>query len=412
MKVLIIGSGGREHAIGWKIKSDNPQTELFFSAGNAGTAQIGENLGISDLNELKDFAKNNQIDITIVGPEMELVDGIVDIFKAEGLSIFGPDKKSAQLEGSKVFAKEFMQKYGVKTADYKTFRHYVDARDYLQTIQEFPVVIKASGLAAGKGVIIARDEFEAQNAVKEIMNDQAFGAAGKEVVIEQFLSGFECSILSIYNGKEIVPFISAKDHKKIGEGETGLNTGGMGVVAPNPLFTQAHFEAFEQNILKPTQQGLESENLHFSGVIFFGLMVTDSGVYLLEYNMRFGDPETQAVLPLLESNLLEIILKATQNESFDLQWKNQHACCVVMASGGYPLNFDKGFEIRGLDKVNVPIFIAGAQKSGDQTVTSGGRVLSIVGLGNSASDARKSAYENIEKINFNYEYYRKDIGLV
>lgn len=411
MKILIIGSGGREHAIGWKIKKDNPETELFFSAGNAGTAQIGENLGISDLIELKDFALNNSIDLTIVGPENELVDGITDVFQQNGLEIFGPDKKAAQLEGSKVFAKEFMQKHGVKTAAYHTFRHYVDARDYLQTVKVFPVVIKASGLAAGKGVIIAKDEFEAQNAVKEIMNDQTFGDAGKEVVIEHFLSGFECSILSVYNGKEIVPFISAKDHKKIGEGETGLNTGGMGVVAPNPQFTEAHFKEFEDSILKPTQQGLEKEGLNFSGVIFFGLMITDSGVYLLEYNVRFGDPETEAVLPLMESNLLDIIQKATRGESFDIQWKNQHACCVVMASGGYPLNYDKGFEIRGLDKVDVPLFIAGAQRLGDKIVTSGGRVLNVVGLGNSAEEARKAAYDNIAKISFDYEYYRKDIGL-
>lgn len=412
MKILIIGSGGREHAIGWKIKQDNPETELYFSVGNAGTAQIGENLGISDITELKDFAKNNQIDLTIVGPEMELVDGIVDIFKAEGLAIFGPDKKAAELEGSKVFAKEFMQKYGVKTAAYKTFRHYVDARDYLKTIDTFPVVIKASGLAAGKGVIIAKDEFDAQKAVKEIMNDKTFGDAGNEVVIEQFLDGFECSILSVYNGKEIVPFISAKDHKKIGEGETGLNTGGMGVIAPNPLFTDAHFEEFKNQIMLPTQQGLAQENLPFSGVIFFGLMITETGVYLLEYNMRFGDPETEAVLPLMESNLLDIIQKANKGEPFDVQWKNQHACCVVMASGGYPLNYDKGFEIRGLDSVDAPLFIAGAKQEDDQIVTSGGRVLNVVGLGNTLDEARKIAYENISKIDFDYEYYREDIGLI
>lgn len=412
MKILIIGSGGREHAIGWKIKQDNPNTELFFSVGNAGTAQIGENIGISQINELIDFAKNNQIDLTIVGPEIELVKGIVDEFQAEGLDIFGPNQKAAQLEGSKVFAKEFMQKHGVKTAIYQTFRHYVDARDYLETVEDYPVVIKASGLAAGKGVIIAKDDYEAQKAVKEIMDDQTFGDAGKEIVIEQFLDGFECSILSIYNGKDIIPFISAKDHKKIGEGETGLNTGGMGVVAPNPQFTQAHFQEFQNFILKPTQQGLAKEGLQFSGVIFFGLMVTSNGVYLLEYNMRFGDPETEAVLPLMESDLLEIILKSNQGESFDVQWKNQHACCVVMASGGYPLNYDKGFEIRGLENVEVPFFMAGAAQMASKIVTSGGRVLNVVGIGNTLDEARQIAYENIKKIDFDYEYYREDIGLI
>ena len=412
MKILIIGSGGREHAIGWKIKQDNPNTELFFSVGNAGTAQIGENIGISQIKELIDFAKNNQIDLTIVGPEIELVKGIVDEFQAEGLDIFGPNQKAAQLEGSKVFAKEFMQKHGVKTATYQTFRHYVDARDYLETVEDYPVVIKASGLAAGKGVIIAKDDYEAQKAVKEIMDDQTFGDAGKEIVIEQFLDGFECSILSIYNGKDIIPFISAKDHKKIGEGETGLNTGGMGVVAPNPQFTQAHFQEFQNFILKPTQQGLAKEGLQFSGVIFFGLMVTSNGVYLLEYNMRFGDPETEAVLPLMESDLLEIILKSNQGESFDVQWKNQHACCVVMASGGYPLNYDKGFEIRGLENVEVPFFMAGAAQMASKIVTSGGRVLNVVGIGNTLDEARQIAYENVKKIDFDYEYYREDIGLI
>ena len=412
MKILIIGSGGREHAIGWKIKQDNPNTELFFSVGNAGTAQIGENIGISQIKELIDFAKNNQIDLTIVGPEIELVKGIVDEFQAEGLDIFGPNQKAAQLEGSKVFAKEFMQKHGVKTATYQTFRHYVDARDYLETVEDYPVVIKASGLAAGKGVIIAKDDYEAQKAVKEIMDDQTFGDAGKEIVIEQFLDGFECSILSIYNGKDIIPFISAKDHKKIGEGETGLNTGGMGVVAPNPQFTQAHFQEFQNFILKPTQQGLAKEGLQFSGVIFFGLMVTSNGVYLLEYNMRFGDPETEAVLPLMESDLLEIILKSNQGESFNVQWKNQHACCVVMASGGYPLNYDKGFEIRGLENVEVPFFMAGAAQMASKIVTSGGRVLNVVGIGNTLDEARQIAYENVKKIDFDYEYYREDIGLI
>lgn len=412
MKILIIGTGAREHAIGWKIKQDNPSTELFFSVGNAGTAEIGENIGISDLQELKDFAKNHKIDLTIVGPEAELVDGIVDIFVAEDLKIFGPDKRAAALEGSKVFAKEFMEKHGVKTAFSKSFRYFVDARDYLNTLQEFPVVIKASGLAAGKGVVIVQNNDEAQEVIRDMMNDKSFGDAGTQVVIEQFLEGFECSILSIYNGKEIVPFISAMDHKKIGEGETGLNTGGMGVIAPNPQFTDQHLNEFKKDILEPTQKGLEKEGLNFSGVIFFGLMVNKSGVYLLEYNVRFGDPETEAVLPLLKSDLLEIMLNATNGESFDVQWKNQHTCCVVMASGGYPLNYDKGFEIRGLDKVDIPLFIAGAQKSQDSVVTSGGRVLNVVGIGNTLDDAIAIAYENIAKIHFDYAYFREDIGKV
>lgn len=412
MKILIIGSGGREHAIGWKIKKDKPDANLFFSIGNAGTSQIGENLGISDLNELLDFALITEIDLTIVGPEMELVDGIVDLFQENGLRIFGPDKKAAKLEGSKVFAKEFMQKYNVKTPFYKTFKHFVDARDYLETLEGFPVVIKASGLAAGKGVVIVNNHDEALRVIREMMNAKSFGEAGSQVVIEQFIEGFECSILSIFNGKEILPFISSMDHKKIGEGETGLNTGGMGVVAPNPLFEKEHFEEFVQQILKPTQNGLLQENMIFAGIIFFGLIVNDSGIYLLEYNMRFGDPETEAILPLMESNLLELIEKSIREETIEIQWKNQHACCVVMASGGYPLNYDKGYEIRGVEKVEVPLFFAGAQKENDKILTAGGRVLNVVGLGNNLEEARKAAYDNVAKIHFDFEYYRKDIGLI
>lgn len=412
MKILIIGSGGREHAIGWKIKQDNPDVSLFFSVGNAGTAQIGENLGLNELNELKDFAIKEKIDLTIVGPEAELVEGIVDIFQSSGLEIFGPNKAAAELEGSKAFAKEFMQKYGIKTADYRTFRHYIDAKEYVESLNDFPVVVKASGLAAGKGVIIAENKEKALAAVKDIMDDKSFGDAGKEVVIEQFLQGFECSILSIFNGKKIEPFISAKDHKKIGEGETGLNTGGMGVIAPNPLFSSQHFKAFEKDILEPTQKGLIDEGLLFSGIIFFGLMVTDSGVYLLEYNMRFGDPETEAILPLMESDLLEIIIKSNKGTDFDIKWKAKHACCVVMASGGYPLNYEKGFEIRGLKEVEAPLFIAGAKTENKKVITSGGRVLNVVGIGDSLAKAKEVAYQNIKKINFDYEYYREDIGSI
>lgn len=412
MKILIVGSGAREHAIGWKIKQDNPSTELFFSIGNAGTAEIGENIGISDVEELKDFALNTKIDLTIVGPEVELVDGIVDIFEAASLKIFGPNQEAAALEGSKVFAKDFMEKYGVKTATSKSFRHFVDARDYLNNLETFPVVIKASGLAAGKGVVIAQDNIEAQDTIREMMNDKSFGEAGTQIVIEEFLQGFECSILSFFNGKTITPFITAKDHKKIGEGETGLNTGGMGVVAPNPQFTDAHFDAFIQDILEPTQKGLLAENLNFAGVIFFGLMVNENGIYLLEYNIRFGDPEAEAVLPLMESNLLDLIEKAVEGEALEVKWKDQHTCCVVLASGGYPLNYDKGYEIKGLDRVDIPVFIAGAQKSEDKIVTSGGRVLNVVGIGDSLAAARQSAYENIKKINFDYAYYREDIGQI
>ena len=414
-KILIIGSGGREHAIGWKFAEDFKQKEqsleLFFAPGNAGTAQIGTNLSLASIEDMKNFAKENQIDLTFVGPEAELAEGIVDIFKAENLKVFGPHQAAAQLEASKAFAKDFMAKYGVKTAAYKNFQGSQLAKEYIQS-QDFPLVVKASGLAAGKGVIICQNLEEAEQAIDEIMEDKTFGDAGNEVVIEEFLEGFEVSILSFFNGKKIVPFISAKDHKKIGEGETGLNTGGMGVIAPNPLFTDDHFKMFEEEIMEPTKCGLIKEGLEFAGVIFFGLMITTKGVYLLEYNLRMGDPETQTTLPLLTTDLYESVVKAINGEEFDLEFKNQSACCVVMVSGGYPGNYDKGYEIRGLEKVECPSFIAGAKIDGEQIVTSGGRVINVVGLGNSLEEARNIAYENIKKINFDFEYYRTDIGII
>ncbi len=414
-RILIIGSGGREHAIGWKFAEDfkrkEADLELFFVPGNAGTAQIGQNISLNSLEEICDFVKEGNIDLTFVGPEDELSRGIVDLFQEAGLEIFGPGQKAAQLEASKAFAKDFMAKYGVKTAKYKTFQGPMLAIEYLES-QEFPIVVKASGLAAGKGVIICQDFEEAKKAVLDIMEDKTFGDAGSEVVIEEYLEGFEASILSFFNGKEIVPFVSAKDHKKIGEGELGLNTGGMGVLAPNPLFKREHFDVFESDILKPTLKGLIAENLLFSGVIFFGLMITTKGVYLLEYNLRMGDPETQATLPLLENDLYEILSKSNRGEHFKLEFSNQQACCVVMVSGGYPLNYEKGFEIRGLEKVDCPYFIAGAKVSEDRILTSGGRVINVVGLGETMEEAREIAYENVKKIHFDYEYYRNDIGLI
>lgn len=414
-KILIIGSGGREHAIGWKFNQDailnEYEVDLYFSPGNAGTAELGTNITLKSLEEMRDFAQLKQIDLTFVGPEDELSRGIVDLFQEAGLNIFGPDQKAAQLEASKAFAKDFMAKHGVKTAKYATFKGPMLAIDYLKN-QEYPIVVKASGLAAGKGVIICQNFNEAKAAVLDIMEDKTFGDAGSEVVIEEYLEGFEASILSIFNGKEIIPFISAKDHKKIGEGETGLNTGGMGVLAPNPLLKENHFAAFEKDILQPTLNGLLAEDLLFSGIIFFGLMITTKGVYLLEYNLRMGDPETQVVLPLMENDLLDVISKANRGENFELKFTQQHACCVVMVSGGYPLSYEKGFEIRGLENVKSPYFIAGAKKTDDQIVTSGGRVLNVVGLGKTLEEAREIAYENIKKIHFDYEYYRNDIGLL
>ncbi|MGV4461631.1 phosphoribosylamine--glycine ligase [Ornithobacterium rhinotracheale] len=411
-KILIVGNGAREHAIGWKIKQDHPSCELFFAPGNAGTEQIGKNIVAESNYGLMLFAQQNDIDLTIVGPEAELVEGIVDLFESNQLRIFGPDKRAAKLEGSKAFAKDFMEKYGVRTAFAKSFNNFVDARDYVKELTQFPIVIKASGLAAGKGVIIVHDNFEAETTLRKIMEDKTFGEAGNEVVIEEYLKGVEVSVLSIFNHKEIKTFLPVKDHKKIGKGETGLNTGGMGVVAPNPHFTDEHMKEFEKNILLPTQKGLLAEKMHFAGIIFFGLMITEHGIYLLEYNMRFGDPETEALLPLMQNDLVEVIDAAIYQQDIELKWKDQHACCVVMASGGYPGTYETGFEIRGLDKVDIPVFIAGAREVNGKIYTSGGRVLNVVGTGATLEEARKVAYDNIHKINFDYEYYREDIGKI
>ena len=412
MRVLIIGSGGREHAIAWKLSQNEKVEKIYAAPGNAGIDLLenGESINLTDTDEILNFAQENKIDLTLVGSEELLVKGIVDKFKEKNLRIFGPDMKAAMLEGSKVFSKKFMDKYGVKTGEYKSFSDSGEALKYLEEI-EYPVVVKASGLAAGKGVIIAQSKEEAQIAVREIMVDKKFNNAGDEVVIEEFLSGYEASILSFTDSKTILPMLAAKDHKKIGEGETGLNTGGMGVICPNPYVTKEVMEEFQTKILEPTLRGIKEEEMDFEGIIFFGIMITKKGVYLLEYNMRMGDPETQAVLPLLKNDLLDIIESCFEKKLYNqkLEWEDMYSCCVVAVSGGYPGEYKKGIEI-SLDKSNDLIFFGGTEKSGNKFLTSGGRVLNIVGKGKSLEDARKEAYENIKKVHFDGIYFRKDIG--
>ncbi len=409
MKILIIGSGGREHAIGKKILKDNPSVELFFAVGNGGTAQIGTSISQSSIVELVQFALDEQIYLTIVNYEVLLAEGIVDQFKSKGLKIFGPNQKVFQLEGSKLFAKEFMAKHVVKTVAHKTFTGYYAAKDYLAECS-YPTVIKADGLIKGKGVMICDTQDKAEVALKEIMKDKIFEDSRNSVIIEEFLEGKEVSFLSYFTGKEIVPFISAKLYKKIGEGEIGLNTDGMGVVVPNPYVDDRVNQAFINDILNPTLKGLLEDELIFSGVIFFKLMITENGIYSLGYNLRMEDPETQAVLPLMESNLLEITEKAVNQDSFTVEWKNQHSCCVVMVSGGYPLNYDKGFEIGGLDNVDTDYYITGAKLVEGKQITSGGRVVNVIGLGDSLEESRVKAYQNVKKIRFDFKYYREDIG--
>ena len=412
MRVLIIGSGGREHAIAWKLSQNEKVEKIYAAPGNAGIDLLenGESINLTDTDEILNFAQENKIDLTLVGSEELLVKGIVDKFKEKNLRIFGPDMKAAMLEGSKVFSKKFMDKYGVKTGEYKSFSDSGEALKYLEEI-EYPVVVKASGLAAGKGVIIAQNKEEAQIAVREIMVDKKFNNAGDEVVIEEFLSGYEASILSFTDSKTILPMLAAKDHKKIGEGETGLNTGGMGVICPNPYVTKEVMEEFQTKILEPTLRGIKEEEMDFEGIIFFGIMITKKGVYLLEYNMRMGDPETQAVLPLLKNDLLDIIESCFEKKLYKhkLEWEDMYSCCVVAVSGGYPGEYKKGIEI-SLDKSNDLIFFGGTEKSGNKFLTSGGRVLNVVGKGKSLEDARKEAYENIKKVHFDGIYFRKDIG--
>lgn len=415
MKLLIVGNGGREHAIALKVSQSEKVKKIYCAPGNGGTDLLEkcENIAISGIEDLVKFAKGEGIDLTIVGSEELLVGGIVDEFHKNNLKIIGPDKKAAILEGSKVFAKSFMKKYGIKTAEYRTFSDVEKAKSYVLDCK-FPIVIKADGLAAGKGVLIVEDKEEALKGLEELMVKNAFDGAGSKIVIEEYLEGVEASILSITDSKRIIPFISAKDHKKIFENETGPNTGGMGAIAPNPYVTEDVNKDFYENILKPTLKGIKEEGMDFSGFIFFGLMITKDGVYLLEYNMRLGDPETQAVLPLLENDFVDVILCAI-NKNLDklkLVWKNKSACCVVMSSGGYPKNYQKGYEISGietLDRKEVLLFVAGAKRDGEKLYTSGGRVLNVVGIGENLETAREKAYENIKKLNFKDSYYRKDI---
>ncbi|HBJ1645693.1 TPA: phosphoribosylamine--glycine ligase [Clostridium botulinum] len=414
MKLLLIGSGGREHALAWKLGKSEKVEKIFVAPGNGGTATHDkcENINITDIDKLIAFAKKEGIDITIVGPEDPLTEGIVDEFKKENLKIFGPAKDGAMLEGSKSFSKDFMKKYGVKTAEYATFTNVNEALEYLENCT-YPTVVKADGLAAGKGVIICENKEEAIEAVNTCMVDDAFNGAGQKIVIEEFLEGVEASILSITDGKTIIPFLSAKDHKQIFDGGKGPNTGGMGVLAPNSYVTEEVLLDFKENIMNKTLVGIKEEGFDFKGIIFFGLMITKKGTYLLEYNVRMGDPETQSVLYLMESDLLEVI-EAALNQELDkvkIKWNKGVCINVVLASNGYPNKFNKGYEINIDEKVKDKVFLAGAKYEDGILKTSGGRVLSVIGCGENVEEARKEAYLNIDKVTFEGAYYRKDIGI-
>ncbi len=413
MKFLIIGGGGREHAIAWKLAESSLVSDIFISPGNGGTEKETKCINIPAMNhaDLLSFAKERGIDLTVVGPELPLIEGLTDLFRRNGQNIIGPSKAGSILEGSKTFSKNFMLDNGVKTGYYINFENYEEAVDFLDECA-WPVVIKADGLAAGKGVFICKDVKEAEKVLEDIMVKKVFGSAGDWVVIEEFIAGKEVSILAFIDGRDILPMLPAKDHKQIEDGDTGLNTGGMGVIAPNPWYT-AEIEAdFNENILKPTLRGIKKAEWDFRGIIFFGVMITESGAYLLEYNVRMGDPETQALLPLLENDLAEVFQKIHYRElkGYSLKFRNKSSCTLVAASGGYPGDYKNGFVISGTEEPSSKVFISGAEQRDGALVTSSGRVLSVTALGESVSEASELAYKEMEKIDFEGIYYRKDIG--
>ncbi|BBE31241.1 phosphoribosylamine--glycine ligase [Tepiditoga spiralis] len=411
MNIMILGSGGREHALAWNFSQSEKVNKIFCVPGNAGTAFENkcENLTLKDT-ELIDFAKKN-VDITFVGPEQPLVDGIVDEFKKNKLKIFGPSKNGAKLEASKGFSKEFMKKYGVQTAKYEIFESYENALEYLKN-SKFPIVIKADGLAAGKGVFIAETFKLGKDFLCEIMKKNKFGEAGKKVVIEEFLQGFEASIFALTDGENIKIITSAKDHKKILDGEKGLNTGGMGAICPHPQLTTEILQKFETKIMIPTLNGIKHEDMEYNGVLFFGIIVQSEEPYLLEYNVRFGDPETQAIMPLLETNMLEISEKTIENkiDKLKIKLKNNSSCCIVAVSNGYPETYEKGYKINLKNNIESKIFYAGTSFKDNELITSGGRVLSVVSTEETLEKAIKKAYNDIKEISFEGIYYRKDIG--
>lgn len=417
MKVLVIGSGGREHALCWKIAKSNKVSKVYCAPGNGGTLEVAENIDINvdEIEKLRDFAIENHIDLTVVGPELPLVLGIVDKFQEKGLKIFGVNKKCAQLEGSKDFSKEFMEKYNVPTAKYKSYTKLDEAIEGLREFT-YPLVIKADGLCAGKGVVICYSEAEAMGELKTILGEKVFGSEGEKVVIEEFLDGIEASLLCVVTEGKIIPMESAKDYKKIYEGDEGPNTGGVGCFSPSPLFSDKLNEKIHNNILKNIRIGLDKEDMDFRGILFIGLMIVDGEPKVLEFNVRFGDPETEVLIPRLQSDIVDIFEKTIDGnlEKLDLVWKDDHCVTVVLTSKGYPDNYEKGFNITGINELDkdIILFHNGTKNLDGALVTNGGRVLSVTALGNTIEEARDKIYSNINKINFNGMNYRKDIGQI
>lgn len=417
MDILIVGSGGREHAIAASAAKSRRVNKIYCAPGNAGIAQIAEcvPVGAMEFDALAAFAKEKKIDFTIIGMDDPLVGGITDVFKAEGLKVFGPDKKAAVLEGSKAFSKDLMKKYNIPTAAYETFDDPQDALAYLKTA-DMPVVLKADGLALGKGVLICHTQAEAEAGVKTIMEDKKFGAAGNRMVVEEFLTGREVSVLSFADGKTIRIMSSAQDHKRAEDGDLGPNTGGMGTFSPSPFYTAQVDEFCRKYIYQPTLDAMAAEGRPFTGVIFFGLMLTDNGPKVLEYNARFGDPEAQVVLPRMKNDIIDVMEACVEGrlEEMELEFEDQAAVCVVLASDGYPVSYEKGFAISGLEafegKEDYACFHAGTALKDGQIVTNGGRVLGVTAKGSDLKQARSKAYEAVQWVSFENKYMRHDIG--
>ena len=413
MKVLVIGGGGREHAIVRKLKENQRVTELYCLPGNGGIARdaVCVPIGATDLEGIVAFARERQIDYAVVTPDDPLALGAVDLLEAAGVPCFGPRKNAAVIEASKVFAKELMKRHGIPTARYESFDDMDAALAYLETAP-MPAVVKADGLALGKGVLIAQTLPEAREAVRAMMADHRFGKSGERVVIEEFLEGPEISVLSFTDGKTIVPMISSMDHKRAGEGDTGLNTGGMGTVAPNPYYTPEVAKRCMEEIFLPTVRAMAAEGRPFKGCIYFGLMLTKEGPKVIEYNCRFGDPETQVVLPLLKSDLLSVMQAVTEGRLADcpVEFSRDAAACVIMASQGYPGSYQKGFPIHIPEDLDAELFVAGAKAQDDQLLTSGGRVLGVTAVRPTLPQALEAAYAAVRRVHFENAYYRRDIG--
>ena len=413
MKIMVVGGGGREHAIIKKLKENKSVTEIYALPGNGGIARdaVCVDIGAKDIDGIVKFAVEQGIDYAVVAPDDPLVLGAVDALEEKGIPCFGPRANAAIIEGSKVFSKNLMKKYGIPTAAYEVFDDMDAALAYLETAP-IPTVIKADGLALGKGVIIAMTREEAQDAVRSMMGDKVFGKSGDHIVIEEFLTGPEVSVLSFTDGKTVVPMVSSMDHKRAGDNDTGLNTGGMGTVAPNPYYTKEIADECMRTIFLPTVEAMNAEGRTFRGCLYFGLMLTPKGPRVIEYNCRFGDPETQVVLPLLESDLLTV-MQATTNGTLDkteVEFRDGHACCVIMASKGYPTAYEKGFEMTIPEEIADNVYVAGAALRDGKLVTAGGRVLGATATADSLANAVKSAYALVDRIHFDNAYYRHDIG--